>query len=433
MTPLTTTAELADACRRFAAFDYVAVDTEFLRETTFWPKLCVVQLAGPEDAVIVDALAPDLDLAPFFELMRDERVVKVFHAARQDIEIVWHRGGFLPAPVFDTQIAAMVCGFGDSISYDQLVGRVSGAKIDKSHRFTDWSRRPLSDVQLDYALADVTHLRDVYAHLKRMLERNGRAEWVKEEMAVLTSVDTYRVDPEHAWMRLKLRVKKPSELAVMQEVAAWREREAQERDVPRSRVLKDDAIFEVAQRQPRDVDALGQLRTLPRGFERSRTGSEILAAVRRGLERDPASLPKPDADRPALNGSGATVELLKVLLKMAAERHGVAAKVVATIDDLEHIAADDDADVPALQGWRRDLFGEQALKLKRGGLALAVERGRVVAVERDAPAAAEEPASPKRKRRRRRGKSSGAPGVDDGADAEAGGTETGGTEADAAD
>lgn len=411
MTPLTTTEQLADACRRFAAFDYVAVDTEFLRETTFWPKLCVVQLAGPEDAVIVDALSPDLDLAPFFELMRDESVVKVFHAARQDIEIVWHRGGFLPAPVFDTQIAAMVCGFGDSISYDQLVGRVSGARIDKSHRFTDWSRRPLSDVQLEYALADVTHLRDVYAHLKRTLERNGRAEWVKEEMAVLTSVDTYRVDPENAWMRLKLRVKKPAELAVMQEVAGWREREAQERDVPRSRVLKDDAIFEVAQRQPRDVDALGQLRTLPRGFERSRAGSEILAAVKRGLERDPASLPKLDADRPPVNGNGATVELLKVLLKMVAERHGVAAKVIATIDDLERIAADDGSDVAALQGWRLELFGEQALKLKRGGLALAVERGRVVGVEREAPppAAASSDAPPKRKRRRRKPKAAGEP------------------------
>jgi ribonuclease D len=401
MIPLTTTAELRDACARLAAFDYVAVDTEFLRETTFWPKLCLVQLAGPEEAVLVDTLSPDLDLAPFLELMRDERVVKVFHAARQDIEIVYHRGGFVPSPVFDTQIAAMVCGFGDSISYDQLVGRVTGAKIDKSHRFTDWSRRPLSDVQLAYALADVTHLRDVYAHLKAALAKNGRAEWVKEEMAVLTSTDTYRVDPVTAWMRLKLRVRKPLELAVLQEVAGWREHEAQERDVPRSRVLKDDAIYEIAQRQPRDADALGQLRALPRGFERSRAGADILAAVKRGLDRDLTDLPRLDSERPSINGSGATVELLKVLLKMTAERHGVAAKVVATIDDLERIAGDDEADVPALQGWRRELFGEQALKLKRGALALAVERGRVISVERDAPPPSDEPGRPKRRRRRR--------------------------------
>lgn len=427
MTPLTESAALADVCARLAEGAYVAVDTEFLRETTFWPKLCVVQLAGPDEAVVVDALAPDLDLTPLLDLMRDERVVKVFHAARQDIEIVYHRGGFVPAPVFDTQIAAMVCGFGDSIAYDQLVARITGAHIDKTHRFTDWARRPLSDLQLAYALADVTHLRDVYAHLTAMLAKSGRGDWVKEEMAVLTSNDTYRVDPESAWMRLKSRVRKPLELAVLQEVAAWREREAQERDVPRSRVLKDDGLFEIAQRQPRDIAALGELRTVPRGFERSRSGGEIVAAVRRGLERDLATLPRLESDRPPVNGNAATVELLKVLLKMTAERHGVAAKVIATVDDLERIAADSEAQVAALAGWRGELFGQEALKLKRGELALSVERGRVVAIDRDAPPGGNEPLKAKPKRRRRKRSASAAGGAAEGADADGTPAESGAT------
>jgi ribonuclease D len=415
--PLTTTADLAAVCSRLAAHPYVAVDTEFMRETTFWPKLCLVQLAGPEEAVVVDAMAPDLDLAPFLALMRDERVVKVFHAARQDIEIVYHRGGFVPAPVFDTQIAAMVCGFGDSISYDQIVARTTGAHIDKSHRFSDWSRRPLSELQLAYAQADVTHLRDVYRHLTETLARTGRTEWVREEMAVLTSEDTYRVDPVTAWMRLKMRVRKPAELAVLQEVAAWREREAQERDVPRSRVLKDDALFEIAQRQPADIDAFSSLRAVPRGFERSRAGGEVIAAVRKALSREPTAMPTPEAPRPAAGGSGATVELLKVLLKMVCERHGVAAKVVATVEDLERIAGDDDAEVAALEGWRRDIFGGKALDLKHGHLALAVERGRVITVDRAGVELAAE-AKPKRSRRRRGPKRSGDAGAATTADVE---------------
>jgi ribonuclease D len=382
MTIITTTADLAAACKRFARFDSITVDTEFMRETTYWPKLCVIQVASPDEAVMIDAMAPDIELDPFFKLMKNEKIMKVFHAARQDIEIVFHLGGLIPHPVFDTQVAAMVCGFGDSISYDQLVQRLTGEKIDKSSRFTDWSRRPLSERQTEYALADVTHLRDVYAALALRLAEQNRTEWVREEMEVLTSPDTYQMEPDLAWKRLKLRVRKPSELAVLQAVAAWREREAQARDVPRGRVLKDDAIYEIAAQQPTAAAALGQLRTIPRGFERSRAADDILAAVRHALDLPKDQLPKVPKHRPPTNGNGAAVDLLKVLLKMISESHGVASKIIATVDDLEAIAADDDAEVPALTGWRRELFGETALRLKRGKLALAVDHNHVVAIEK---------------------------------------------------
>jgi ribonuclease D len=314
--------------------------------------------------------------------MGDARVIKVFHAARQDIEIMWHRAGLIPHPIFDTQVAAMVLGYGDSISYEQLVQRITGDSIDKSHRFSDWAKRPLSRAQLAYAASDVTHLRDVYLALSADLEKRGRIDWVYEEMEVLTSPRTYRMEPQNAWERLKTRVRKPKELAVLIEIAAWREREAQLRDVPRGRVLKDDALADIAVQAPTTIERLGALRSLPKGFERSRWGEAILEAVARGLARDPKSLPPIERARSATNG-GATVELLKVLLRMTSESHGVAAKIVATVDDLERIAADDDADVPALKGWRRELFGEKALALKRGRLALAVDTGRVVAVRRD--------------------------------------------------
>jgi ribonuclease D len=379
---ITTTDELAAVCARLARHPFVTVDTEFLRETTYYPILCVAQMASPEEAVIVDAMAPGIDLAPFFALMADERVLKVFHAARQDIEIVWHRAGLVPHPIFDSQVAAMVLGYGDSISYDQLVQRITGDLLDKSHRFTDWARRPLSEAQLTYAVSDVTHLRDVYLALAADLDRRARADWMRGEMAVLISPETYRAEPERAWMRLKTRVRKPKELGVLIEVAAWREREAQTRDVPRGRVLKDDAIADIVVQAPTTPERLASLRSLPKGFERSKSGEGIIDAVKRGLARDPKTLPPIERARAAPNG-GATVELLKVLLRMTAERHGVAAKVIATVNDLEAIAADDAADVPALTGWRRELFGEKALALKAGSLLLAIERGRVVATERD--------------------------------------------------
>ncbi|WP_458756188.1 ribonuclease D [Afipia sp. TerB] len=379
---ISTTAELAAVCARLAEHRVITVDTEFLRETTYYPLLCVVQMASAEEAVIIDALAEGIDLKPFFELMANESVLKVFHAARQDIEIVWHRAGIVPHPVFDTQVAAMVLGYGDSIAYDQLVERVTGHRPDKTHRFTDWSRRPLTNDQMLYALADVTHLRDVFAALDADLRKRGRSDWVSEEMEVLTSPSTYDVHPERAWERLKTRVRKPKELAVLMEVAAWRENEAQTRDVPRSRVLKDDAIGDIATHAPTSLEKLASLRSLPKGFERSKWGQDILDAVQRGLARDPATVPKLEKLRGSSNGAAATVELLKVLLRMTSERHAVASKVIATVDDLEKIAADDNADVGALHGWRRELFGEAALALKHGRLALAIEKGRVVRVDR---------------------------------------------------
>jgi len=378
---ITTTEELDQVCARMARHPFVTIDTEFLRETTYYPLLCVAQMASPDEAVVVDALAAGIDLGPMFALMTDEKVVKVFHAARQDIEIVWNMAKTIPHPIVDTQVAAMVLGYGDSISYDQLVQRITGDTLDKSHRFTDWTRRPLSDAQVSYALSDVTHLRDVYRKLSEDLDKRGRTNWVEAEMSVLTSPETYRADPERAWERLKTRVRKPKELAVLIEIAAWREREAQTRDVPRSRVLKDDALGDIATQAPTTIERLGSLRSLPKGFERSRWGEAIVEAVKRGIERDPKTLPKLDRFRAAPNGA-ATVELLKVLLRMTAERHAVAAKVIATVDDLDRIAADDEADVPAMKGWRRELFGDKALALKHGKLALAVEKGRVVTVEK---------------------------------------------------
>ncbi|HXN70664.1 MAG TPA: ribonuclease D [Bradyrhizobium sp.] len=379
---ITTTSELAAVCGRLARHPVITVDTEFLRETTYYPLLCVVQMASPEEAVVVDTLAEGIDLKPFFELMTNEKVLKVFHAARQDIEIVWHEAGILPHPIFDTQVAAMVLGYGDSIAYDQLVERITGHRPDKTHRFTDWSRRPLTKEQMHYAVSDVTHLRDVFTALDADLKKRGRSDWVSIEMEILTSPRTYDFHPERAWERLKTRVRKPKELAVLMEVAAWREQEAQSRDVPRGRVLKDDAVGDIATHAPTSLERLANLRSLPKGFDRSKWGADIVAAVQRGLARDPATLPKLEKPRGNSNGA-ATVELLKVLLRMTSERHAVATKVIATVDDLEQIAADDNADVAALRGWRRELFGEAALALKHGRLALAIEKGRVVRVDRE--------------------------------------------------
>ncbi|MBU4530063.1 MAG: ribonuclease D [Hoeflea sp.] len=379
---ITTTEALAAFCTRLASHDYVTVDTEFLRETTYWPELCLIQMAGPEDEGIVDPLAEGLDLKPFYELMADTSVIKVFHAARQDIEIVVNRGDLVPHPIFDTQVAAMVCGFGESISYDQLVSRITGAPIDKSSRFTDWSRRPLSDKQLDYALADVTHLRDVYLELVSRLEAEGRGHWVADEMAVLESRATYEMDPEDAWKRLKMRVKKPVELCVLQQVAAWREREARTRNVPRGRVIKDDAIYEIAQQQPVDAEAMSRLRTIPRGWERSAQGAKLIEIVNKAVETPKDDMPRLPRHRQAPEGAQAAIELLRVLLKLTVEKENVAAKIIATSDDLEAIAIDGEAaDVPALKGWRRELFGDRALKLIRGELALRFTGKRVDAVE----------------------------------------------------
>ena len=385
MTLIATTDDLAAACARLARHEFVTVDTEFLRETTFWPKVCVIQIASDDEAIAIDALAEAIDLKPFFDLMANERVIKVFHAARQDLEIIWHLSKLIPHPLFDTQVAGMVCGFGDQVSYGDLVQAICKIGVDKSSRYTDWTRRPLSDAQIAYALADVTHLRAVYRHLIARLEKTGRSTWVADEMKTLLSPATYEQHPDNAWERLRGRARKPRDLAVLMDVAAWREGEAQSRDVPRSRVLKDDALIDIVLAAPKDAEALGHLRSTPRGMERSKAGVELLAAIERGLARDPKTLPRIERERRNSNG-GSTVELLKVLLRQVSEKSGVAAKMIATVEDLEAIACDDRAKVQALTGWRREIFGAKALELKHGRLALTIENSKVVTLEwQDAP------------------------------------------------
>ncbi|MCO5159589.1 MAG: ribonuclease D [Mesorhizobium sp.] len=375
---ITKQSELEAVVAELARSEFVTVDTEFIRETTFWPELCLIQMASPDTTALIDPLSSEIDLKPFFDLMANESVLKVFHAARQDIEIIFHLGGLIPHPVFDSQIAAMVCGFGDSVSYDQLVQRITGTQLDKSSRFTDWRHRPLSDKQLEYALADVTWLRDVYLSLRDKLASRKRADWVNEEMDVLTSRDTYDLHPENAWTRLKMRVRKPIELAVLQRVAAWREREARERNVPRGRVLKDDAIYEIAQQQPRDVAALGRLRTTPKGWERSSTAAGLLAAVNEALAIPKDELPKIPRQASTSEGANAAAEILKVLLRIIAEKEGVAPKIIASSDDIERIASEGEtAEVEALSGWRREVFGNKALRLLRGEVGIRFQNRRI--------------------------------------------------------
>lgn len=376
---LTNNDELAAVCERFSHHEFVTVDTEFLRETTFWPKVCLIQIASPEEAIAIDTLTENIDLTPFFALMANPAIVKVFHAARQDLEIIWRLSRLIPTPLFDTQVAAMVCGFGEQASYLELVKAITRANLDKSSRFTDWSRRPLSDAQIEYAIADVTYLRDIYSTLLERLTRANRLDWLDDEMQILSSPATYEQHPDNAWERLRHKVRKPRDLGVLMELAAWREQEAQSKDVPRSRVLKDDILVEIAQSAPRSIESLGNLRAFPKGMERSRSAADIVAAVERGLTRDPNTIPKIERARRGANG--ATVELLKVLLRQISEETGVAAKLIATIDDLEAIAADQDSQTPALTGWRRSIFGEKALELKKGRLALAIDRGKVITLD----------------------------------------------------
>ena len=378
---ITTTSDLAAACSRLAQHKVITVDTEFLRETTYYPLLCVVQMASADEAVVIDTLAPGIDLKPFFELMGNEAVLKVFHAARQDIEIVWHQSGTIPHPIFDTQVAAMVLGYGDSIAYDQLVERVTGHRPDKTHRFTDWSRRPLTPEQMHYAVSDVTHLRDVFAALDADLKKRSRSDWVSEEMEVLTSPKTYDFHPERAWERLKTRVRKPKELAVLMEVAAWREQEAQSRDVPRSRVLKDDAVGDIATHAPTSLERLASLRSLPKGFDRSKWGTDIIAAVQRGLARDPHT---PAEDRKAARQfewrcdrrtpEGAAADDVGTPRR---RQQGHCHRRRSRPDRRRRPGRR-----PRSHGWRRELFGEAAIALKHGRLALAIEKGRVVRVDR---------------------------------------------------
>ncbi|MEE2981606.1 MAG: ribonuclease D [Pseudomonadota bacterium] len=376
-TLITSTDELASLCQRLAWADYVTVDTEFMRESTFWPKLCLAQVAGPDDAVAIDALAPGMDLSPLFALLADPDVVKVFHAARQDIEIFHHLDGRIPAPLFDSQVAAMVCGFGDSVSYEALASKLAKARIDKSLRFTDWSHRPLTERQLEYAIDDVRHLRVIYERLASQLERTGRTAWLSEEMAVLNDPSIYEQRPDNAWRRLKSRSTDGRFLTLLREVAGWREREAQTRDLPRNRVVRDESLLDIAARKPATVNDLARTRGVSRKMAEGVMGDGILAAVRKGKATLEADWPKVKKHNPPARGIGPVVELLKVLLKMKCDEYDVAQRLVANTADLEQIASGNGADVNALHGWRRELFGEDALALKAGKLALSLQGNRI--------------------------------------------------------
>ncbi|QFT73029.1 ribonuclease D [Ruegeria sp. THAF33] len=376
MKTLTTTQELADFCKAAEGYPYITVDTEFLRERTYYSKLCLVQLAVPSEdedsAVLVDPLADGLSLDPLYDLFRNESVVKVFHAARQDLEIFWVEAGVFPKPLFDTQVAAMVCGFGEQVGYETLVRKICKQGVDKTSRFTDWSRRPLTDAQKNYALADVTHLRGIYERLAAELEKTQRSHWVAEELRTLTQPATYDIRPEDAWKRVKTRTNSAKFLAVVRELAQFRESYAQENNVPRNRVFKDDALIELASTKPKTHSDLGGSRLLLREARKGAIAEGILAAVKRGVNCPPDKLPKVDTSRDKLKVNPALADLLRVLLKSKTESSGVAAKLIATSSDLDQIAAGE-RDVPALSGWRFEVFGEDALKLCEGKIALAAK------------------------------------------------------------
>ena len=381
MTVITDSADLAAFCTRQRAAGFIAIDTEFMRERTYWPILCLVQVAGPEEAAAIDTMAQGIELAPLLDLLADEHILKVFHAARQDIEIFVYLTGAVPKPLFDTQIAAMVCGFGDAVSYETLVAKLARAPLDKSSRYTDWSHRPLTERQIHYALDDVIHLRTVYDKLQEKLGENGRATWFAEEMAALVDPALYRNDPSEAWRRFRLRGRIDQRFfGVLREVAAWREVAAQQRNLPRGRIIKDEAVLEIAAHIPRSIEALARSRSLGKGVAEGKLGGEILDAIRRGLDNAGAVAP-PAARADTPPGLGPLVELLRVLLKHRCEQHQVAQKLLASSDDLEAIAADDSADVPALSGWRREIFGKDAIALKHGRLALTVSSNRITLVE----------------------------------------------------
>ncbi len=376
MRTLKTTQELAEFCKAAAAYPYITVDTEFLRERTYYSKLCLVQLAVPSDdkdsAVLVDPLVEGMSLEPLYDLFRDENVVKVFHAARQDLEIFWVEAGIFPKPLFDTQVAAMVCGFGEQVGYETLVRKICKQGLDKTSRFTDWSRRPLTDAQKTYALADVTHLRKIYEYLADELAKTNRSHWVAEELQVLTGAETYDIRPEDAWRRVKTRTNSAKFLAVVRELAQFREAYAQQNNVPRSRVFKDDALIELASTKPKSPSDLGGSRLLLREARKGAIAEGILAAVKRGVNCPPEDMPKPDNSREKLKVNPALADLLRVLLKSKTESSGVAAKLIATSSDLDLIAAGE-REVPAMSGWRYEVFGQDALRLCEGKIALAAK------------------------------------------------------------
>lgn len=380
MNVITSTTELARFCADAAKYDFVTVDTEFLRETTYWPKLCLLQIATDDEAVIVDPLA-DISLDPFVELLDNKDVVKVFHAARQDVEIFVKLTGRVPQNLFDSQVAASVCGYGDCVSYDSLVQSIVGEKLDKSSRFTDWSARPLSEKQLNYALADVTHLRDIYRTLRDKIAKTGRQPWVEDENQTLSSIDTYVVQPENAWKRMKMKVNKPRDYAALKALAQWREARAQANDQPRGRVLKDDAIYELSVQRPTSAAAFEKLRAVPRGFGRSSAAQEIIDVIVQVNKLTKDSLPTlPERNR-GPSPKGPVGDLLRVLLKAVAERNGVASRIIANSDDIDALVLNDNADIAALRGWRRSIFGDKALAIKRGELGLAATSEGIIEID----------------------------------------------------
>jgi ribonuclease D len=374
---ITTTAALDALCQRLRGETFVTVDTEFMRERTYWPELCLVQIAGEREVAVIDAEAEGIDLAPLGVLFADRAVTKVFHAARQDIEIFVLRFGDVPQPMFDTQVAAMVAGFGDQVGYDALVSSLTGGSIDKAHRFSDWSARPLTAAQIAYAAADVTHLRDVYLRLSQRLEQDNRLSWVAEEMAILNNPATYRTDPETAWERLRPRTTNRRLLYILKEVAAWREKEAQRVNIPRQRLIKDEALLEIAATAPGNVDALARVRGVTRGFAEGRSGTALLDVLAAAKRVPDAELPAPAQSRDSARPSAALVSLLKVLLAAKSEQHHVAARLVASSDDIDRLALEEGPEIPSLHGWRREVFGNDALLLKQGRIALGVDGRKV--------------------------------------------------------
>lgn len=378
---ITTTNDLSALCDRLAREPYVTLDTEFVREKTYWPDLCLIQIAGQQDEAIIDPLADGIDLDPLQKLLHNEKVLKVLHAAKQDVEIFVKLMGDVPTPMFDTQIAAMVCGFGDQVGYETLCRTLLNVSLDKSSRFTDWSRRPLTDRQLDYAIGDVTHLRQIYETLSARLEETGRTAWVAEEMAALHDKSSYIVEPTEAWQRIKRKSHSPRFVAVLVELAAWRERTAQQRNVPRNRIMKDDGLLEIAAHPPKSINELDKMRSVPKGFANGKFGAEILKAVKTAMDIPEKKLPKVKRPKALPKGNGSLTELLKVLLKAVTENQDVAPRLIASVAELEMIAALDDADVPAMYGWRRELFGQQALDLKNGKLGIIYNGTRVELVD----------------------------------------------------
>lgn len=378
MTILKNTAEIKAHCQKLSAHPFVTVDTEFLREKTYYPKLCLIQISGPDkEAFAIDPLAEGVDLQPVYDLLCDPKILKVFHAGRQDMEIFFKLMGQVAAPFFDTQIAAMVCGYGDSIGYENIVRNITGASIDKSSQFTDWSIRPLSEKQIKYALGDVTHLCDVYLHLKEELHKRGRTDWVMQEEEILADPRTYANDPYESWKRIKLRSPKSKSLAILREIAAWREKQAQKRDVPKTWIMRDDVLGEIAVQAPSNKKQLAKIRNISTETAEGKIGDQILEAINFALSTPKDDWPKPERKEMLSPSAQASVDILKMLLRVESTENKVAAKLIASSEHIEALALDDNADIPAMKGWRYDIFGKDALAIKNGKLAIGLKDGKV--------------------------------------------------------